>query len=135
MNPITSLTKVVRAANKRVLMYLLRVGLPRYGKRLLFVVSLFAGLKHLSHNELTELEVLNEKMSLASCTEALEIPVLYSNAIWKGCDLDKTVANGSLDACSLKVVSEMPSWLQYSDTSKMLEDARTVLQTAKLGLA
>ncbi|MNU63966.1 hypothetical protein D3C71_532320 [compost metagenome] len=134
MNPITSLTKVVAGANKRLLTRLLRVGLPRYGKRLLFVVSLFAGLKHLSHNELKELEALNEKMSLASCTEALEIPVLFSKRIWGDCDLDQTVANGSLEACSLKVVSAMPSWLQYSDTEKMLEDARTVMQTAKLGL-
>ncbi len=135
MNPITSLTKAVAGLNRRLLLRLLRVGLPRYGKRLLFAVSLFAGLKHLTHNELQELEVLNEKMSLSSSKEALEVPALLARTIWSGCNLDETVATGSLDACSLKVVEQMPKWLQYDDVKQMLDDARTVMQTAKLGLA
>lgn len=135
MNPITSLTKAVANLNKRLLVRLLRVGLPRYGKRMLFAVSLFAGLKHLSHNELEELEILNEKMALSSSTEALEVPALLARSIWANCNLDETVAAGSLDACSLKVVEKMPQWLQYGDVKQMLDDARTVMQTAKLGLA
>lgn len=135
MNPITSLTKAVASLNRRLLLRLLRVGLPRYGKRMLFAVSLYTGLKHLAHNDLQELEVLNEKMSLSSSTDALEVPALLSRSIWANCNLDETIATGSLDACSLKVVEKMPTWLQYADMKKMLEDARTVMQTAKLGLA
>lgn len=135
MNPITSITERISALNKRLLTRLLRVGLPRYGKRLFFVVSLFAGLKQLSHTELKDLELLNEKMKLASCAEALEIPALFSKRIWENCDLDKAVACGSLKAGADQVVRAMPSWMQYGDTAKMVEDARTVIQTARLGLA
>lgn len=135
MNPITSITELLAKVNKALVTKLLRVGLPRYGKRLFFVVSLFAGLKHLSHNELSELEHLNEKMSLASSTEALEIPALFAERIWRNCDLDKAVSCGSLKAGADQVVSAMPSWMQYGDTAKMVEDARTVIQAARLGLA
>lgn len=135
MNPITSITERVQDLNKRLVIRLLRVGLPRYGKRLLFVVSLFAGLKHLSHTELKDLELLNSRMDLASCTEALEIPVLFSQRIWKNCDLDQAIACGSLVAGAAQVVNAMPAWMQYGDTARMVEDARTVIQTAQLGLA
>lgn len=134
MNPMTSITERVSDLNQRLLSRLLRVGLPRYGKRLLFAVSLFAGLKQLSHTELKDLELLNTKMSLASCTEALEIPVLFSQRIWKNCDLDQAVTCGSLKAGAVQVVNAMPAWMQYGDTAKMVEDARTVIQTARLGL-
>lgn len=126
MNPITSITERVTALNKRLLTRLLRIGLPRYGKRLLFVVSLFAGLKQLSPTAQVDLELLNEKMDLASCTEALEIPVLFSQRIWGGCDLKAGAA---------QVVDAMPSWMQYGDTAKMMDDARMVIHTAQLGLA
>lgn len=135
MNPITAITERVSRLNHRLMTRLLRVGLPRYGKRLMFVVSLFAGLKQLSHTELKDLELLNKKMSLASCTEALEIPVLFSKRIWKNCDLDQAIACGSLGAGADQVVKAMPSWMQYGDTAKMVEDARTVIQTARLGVA
>lgn len=129
MNPITSITERVNRLNHRLLTRLLRVGLPRYGKRLLFIVSLFAGLKQLSPTEVVDLEVLNEKMALASCAEALEIPVLFSKRIWKNCNLDPRSTGAD------QVVNAMPSWLQYGDSAKMLEDARTVIQTVRLELA
>lgn len=135
MNPITSITELVARANKALVTRLLRVGLPRYGKRLLFVVSLFAGLKHLSQTELGDLERLNEKMGLSSSVEALEIPVHFAERIWRNCDLDKAASCGSLKAGADQVVNAMPSWMQYGDTAKMVDDARMVIQAARLGLA
>lgn len=131
MNLIDRFTARVESLNRRMLASLLKVGLPRYGKRLVFVVSLFAGLKHDAPVVAEDLMVLNDELQLASCHEALEFPASISGNIWNQCDLDAVGCQRDIDNSSRALVEQMPMWLRYSTFEKMVEDAKEVIRLVR----
>lgn len=134
---------LLRRANKRMIDFALTFGMPRYGKRMIFVVTLFVGLGRSNVVEMSALDKLNESLGVASNTEALKFPASLSQRIW-GCD-DLTCVAKALDdshvsdyqapaaisaACDV-VVSMMPKWMRYATEEKMLDDAKKVVQTTR----
>lgn len=92
MNLIGTATEKLERCNRRLLGVILRFGLPRYGKKLMLLVGVFSGLRHLKAITPDELERLNATLGLASCPEALEFPAMVSKRIWKGIELEGVIS-------------------------------------------
>lgn len=130
MKVIDRVTHKVETLNGRLLGAILKVGLPRYGKKLVFIASLFVGLKGKSSASVPGLTVLNEELKLASCTEALEFPAMFSQSIWGSCDLNH-LTPGCVEDTSRDLVNHVPSWLQYAPIEQMVQDTMRVVTLAR----
>jgi len=135
MNLIGRVTAKLQRLNRRLLGVILRFGLPRYGKKLMLLVSVFSGLRHLNAVTPVDLERLNTKLGLASCPEALEFPALVSKAIWKGCELDEVDFNTPCERSTDAVLAKIPQWLRYDTNEAMAEDIRSVVDHTRLQAA
>lgn len=130
MNLIGRVTKKLERLNGRLLDVILRFGVPRYGKKLMLLVSIFSGVRHQEPLTSVELERLNATLGLASCTEALEFPAIVSKRIWKQCDLQQEDLSKPQ-----QLLAKIPQWLRYDNDEKMVDDIRKVVNHSLLQVA
>lgn len=135
MKLIVKMTEKLQNLNRYLLGVILQFGLPRYGKKLMLLVSVFSGLRHLKAITPVDLERLNTHLGLASCTEALEFPALVSKVIWKGCKLNDVDFNTTCSQSTEAVLENIPKWLRYDTDEKMAEDIRNVVNHARMQAA
>lgn len=132
MNLIGAVTESLRRLNQRLLKMILQFGLPRYGKKLVLLVSIFSGLRHLKTVTSTDLEKLNAKLGLASCTEALEFPALVSKTVWERCEWDGDSLKNACHGSAADLVCRIPKWLRYDTSEVMAKDIRNVVIHSQL---
>lgn len=138
MKLLQRFTSLLGAFNRKLIELILAITTPRTGKRLIFVVSLFASLR--STTSIETLQVLNARLKVADNEQALGFPAAVSNRIWGRNTLScvageclgprncTTLCQEELSRMSIRVLSLMPKWMQYAPLEKMLEDALCVLQ-------
>lgn len=127
MNIITRLTVKLTTLNQRLLNTILQFGIPRYGKKLVLLVSIFSGLQQLKKVTHEDLESLNVELGLASCSEALEFPALVSKQVWDRYDFQDSELDGTKECSAISLFNKVPTWLRYDTNEKMLRDIRDVL--------
>lgn len=135
MNLIQQVTSQLATLNRKLVTHILAVGMPRYGKKLVFVVSLFVSLKRNKVGSSADLCMLNDELRLASCVEALEFPAMFSSKVWESCDINSKACKPTLEEGSKAVVDIMPKWLQYDSIEHMVADAKQVLHLVHPALA
>ena len=135
MNLIGTATEKLERCNHRLLGVILRFVLPRYGKKLMLLVGVFSGLRHLKAITPDELERLNATLGLASCPEALEFPAMVSKRIWKGIELEGVDLNTASESTYDKLVANIPQWLRYDTNEVMVDDIRGVVNHTRLQAA
>lgn len=135
MNLIGTATEKLARVNQRLLKMILQFGLPRYGKKLVLLVSVFSGLRHLNAVSTTDLEHLNTTLGLASCPEALEFPAMVSKTVWERCEWDDRSLKVACQGSSAELVRCIPQWLRYDTFDVMAEDIRNVVRHSQLQTA
>ena len=130
MNLVQSLTRAVARLNRQLLCRLLSVGLPRYGKRMLFVVGLCYWLRGRQQLDHETLQVINEHLKLASCPEALEFPALVSSHFWES-ELGLPKDHKEAVVCGANLVESMPAWIRYASPEKILVDIMEVMRLVR----
>lgn len=107
-------------------------------KRIVFLTSLPARLKETNKFDDETLTKLNRVMSLGKRSDALEISIFLSKAVWCGQGAKEilgttTPANALAAAPSpgivANIISNMPSWLRYGDDEEIKEDVMQLLKS------
>ena len=142
MKLLQHLISLLRVANRFLIGLLLTIGVSKHGKRLIFVVTLFAGLNKARETSLESLQTLNNKLGVTEYDAALEFPVLMAGRIWGDLTLDcvlggectggrqcQSLCQEELARMADKVLSIMPKWMRYAPLETMLKDAEQVVQT------
>lgn len=135
MNLISKLTLGLERLNHRLLGTILQFGLPQYGKKLVLLVSIFSGLQKLKVVTQEDLENLNVELGLASCPEALEFPALVSKKVWKGYRFEDSLVEGNKEGSIQAIFDNVPKWLLYANSEKMLADIRSIVNHTALKTA
>lgn len=116
--------------------------LPKRTKRLIFIASLTARLKGMEMLDVILLHKLNKLMNLCNTEAALKLPISLSKAIWHGMtpreifnqDVNNICTNdvAAINRMSIHVVSVMPEWLKYADTSVVIKDIKELLYNCNI---
>ena len=141
-----ALTRRLRRLNEVLVGTLLSFLLPKYGKRMLFVVSLFTlvgGDKAKKHEILSQ---LNRVMHLAEDERALDFSAVIANKVLNQQDMKQLLLGAlhgrhigdDLPLSEVRVLArtlleKTPLWLRYDNEEKMVYDAeRAVLSAGKI---
>ena len=146
MKLFASISRGLKNFNTKIINVFLTYAIPKYGKRMIYVVSLFAsvgGKDAKSHDMLVQ---LNKVMQLSHDERALDFSAMIANRTLNSSELNKLISDvcgqdkekpfydlNDARVIARKVVSQTPRWLRYDSEDKMTYDAeRTVLSAAKL---
>lgn len=128
------------------LISLFRIFVPSKGKRMMYLVSIYSQLVEDKILEATTLDNLNMKLNLACQSEALQLPMELSEAIWKDisfkdlfktelgqfyhCDENHCMPFTDAQIISARIVDKTPRWLMYDDKPNMVRDLATLFYAA-----
>lgn len=137
MKLVQRFTSILSRLNRSLLESLLQLGMPRFGKRLVFVVSLYVGLNTASRAPFEALQALNDRLKVADNVLALELPAMASKAIW-GTKAQRCVVGASeslggrqcqeeLSRVSAAILAVTPKWMRYAPPAEMLDDVEAVV--------
>lgn len=128
---------------KVTLLTLLGLLIPRHGKRIMFVTSVYLHLAGEKSPDRPVLIKLNEALKLAQTEEALLLPARLYQYFWNERLEDvlclycpKEMLHGNVDpfqvagVCNLLVAST-PHWLRYGQYGDMVKDTMKALQSAR----
>lgn len=111
--------------------------LPSRIKRNVFLTSLPARLKETNKFDNETLSKLNRVMALGNRTDALEISVFLSKAVWRGQSGEEilgtsasveSLAKAPSPGIIANIINKTPAWLHY-DEEKMKKDVVRLLQS------
>ena len=110
--------------------------LPRYGKRAIFLTTLFVHIAKLSLAHRKLLEEFNQKFRVVKGDSALGFPTAFCNAVWRGRELDisndsrtlKDLTAEDLDLIAERAIHSLPEWSRYGEQSTVRAEAREVLR-------
>ena len=109
--------------------------LPKHGKRIIFVSSLYAQVTQLERMKADVVSKLNSVMNLAYREEALHLPAAISRVVWRnsrvGQVLTRELLNQDIDEKKMREVSQSvvkltPVWMRYGDKD-MENDVRSLI--------
>lgn len=143
MSVVNSINQRLGRLNRRLRNSILSIALPRHGKRMFFVVSLFVALGDKDAEAKEALHLLNEKLKVSSTDEALNFPATLSSRVWgKGrlmCALGGKCTRGYANDIAFQedlqkmcdyVLLLMPSWLRYGSKDEIVQDIKAVVETS-----
>lgn len=129
-------TAPASGTENRVVSFVLSKMLSNHGKRVMFVTSLYSRVVRFESLKAEAIEKLNDVMQLASNPNALELPTMAKNFIWKDRDiqtlLNETTLRNNIPEAEAQVISESvvdlaPHWLQYP-RDKMIDDVMSLIR-------
>lgn len=110
-------------------------------KRLIFIATLFAGIKNITELDKRSLQKFNELLKLSEIDEAIGLPMMFGNSLWrrklpegifvvyqKRAVLQLSeVDNNNLSQAQLRIVAntiinQTPGWLMYGSRRTMRVD-------------
>lgn len=119
-------------------------------KRLIFLSTLFAGIKEVSEPNKETLERLNKIFNLCDVQEAIALPICLGNNMWNKrlpdglylmhrpqpvlhlCDIDDDMCNDAeMRIIATTIISVTPAWLLYDSKRAMREDIVTLFKSMK----
>lgn len=118
------------------LMFCLSKLLPKHGKRIIFISSLYVQVTQLERLKADVVSKLNTVMNLAHREEALHFPAAISQLVWRNSPvgnvltkelLDQDIDDVKVREVSKKVVNLTPNYLRYGTPSDMEEDVRSLI--------
>lgn len=95
-------------------------------RRMCVIASLHAQLVKCSSNDCAAIQRLNERMNLVSDVNAMKIPTLFGNVIWKNVPYVEKVDFTS-DRMIHRIIRSTPCWLNYGTDEKLESDIRILL--------
>lgn len=106
--------------------------LPRYGKRAIFLTTLFIEISKISPEHKQLLEKLNERIHIVKDKDALLLPAALHRRIWSQRHLNIRNQEGEfseqeLDGICWRIVDTVPELSRYGDRNKVLEETRKVV--------
>lgn len=113
--------------------------LPKHGKRIIFISSLYVQVSQLERLKADVMSKLNAVMNLAHREEALQFPAAISQMVWRDSPignvltqelLDQNVDDVKVREVSQRVVELAPKWVRYG-TSDMLDDVRSLIRNGR----
>lgn len=128
-----------------------RVFVPSKGKKMMYIVSIYSQLVEDKILEATTLDKLNMKLNLACQPEALRLPMVLGEAIWKDisfkdmfkeelgqyyhCDDTHCMPFADAQIISARIVDRTPWWLRYDTKVTMAQDLATLFYAASAKIA
>lgn len=95
-------------------------------RRMCVIASLHAQLVKCSSDDTGSICRLNERMQLVADSNAMKLPTLFGNIIWKNVPtVDKV--NLSSDRMVHRIIRSMPCWLNYGTDEKLEADIKSLL--------
>lgn len=126
---------------KRALARFIDWVLPIRIKRLIFISTLFAGIKNITDPSDTHLHKLNDLMKLSEIDQAIGLPMCFGNWLWKKrlpegiflryqkdsvlqlCEINnKELSDVEMRIIANTVINRTPAWLLYTSRRKMRDD-------------
>lgn len=110
--------------------------LPDRAKRMIFVASLSATVKHTSELDASFLKKLNALMGLCRNADSLRIPAPVIKVIWDGRIVhdvsrvfteSKTVSDRDISLVISSIKNQIPDWLNYGETD-IDHDLKTLIE-------
>lgn len=95
-------------------------------RRMCVMASLHAQLVKCSSDDCNSINRLNERMNLVADANAMKIPTLFGNVIWKNIPSVEKVDLTS-DRIVRRIMRSMPCWLNYGTDAKLESDIRSLL--------
>lgn len=95
-------------------------------RRMCVMASLHAQLVKCSSNDVQCIKRLNERMQLVADSNALKLPTLFGDVIWKNVPPVEKV-NLESDRIVRRIIRSMPCWLNYGTQEKLESDIRCLL--------
>lgn len=95
-------------------------------RRMCVMASLHAQLINCSSDDCKLINRLNERMNLVADANAMKIPTLFGNVIWKNIPSVEKVDFTS-DRIVRRIMRSMPCWLNYGTDEKLESDIRSLL--------
>lgn len=116
----------------RLLTRLVVFCLPRYGKRAIFLTTLFIEISKISPNHKQLLANLNERIGIVGDVDALMLPAALHRRVWNKRHLDIRSREGGisdkeLDGICQRIVKTVPELSKYGDRAKVLRETREVV--------
>lgn len=117
---------------------LLTVCLPRNGKRMLLLTSLFVEVAQIDPTERSYLQELNQRLKLASHVDAMVIPARMHQRFWCKTALSRLLkgrpaqpSEAEIWEAAQRVLAFAPLWVRYDTEERMLMDIREVLMVSR----
>lgn len=95
-------------------------------RRMCVIASLHAQLVRCSSDDVKSINRLNEHMQLVADSNAMKLPTLFGNVIWKNIPPVEKV-NLQSDRIVRRIIRSMPCWLNYGTQEKLESDIRCLL--------
>lgn len=97
----------------------------KHGKRIMFISSLYAQITQLERLKADTVSKLNAVMGLATREEAIQLPVTFSRAIWRGKDISSVltptlmdqqdVDQNEIQRVAKQLIAMAPAWMRYPE--------------------
>lgn len=95
-------------------------------RRMCVIASLHAQLVKCSSDDNSSIKRLNERMQLVADSNAMKLPTLFGNVIWKNIpSVDKVDLTS--DRMVRRIIRSMPCWLNYGTDEKLENDIKCLL--------
>lgn len=106
--------------------------LPRYGKRAIFLTTLFIEISKISPGHKQLLEMLNERVGIVKDANALLFPAALHRRVWRERHLVIRESNGELSEKELmgicqRVIKTVPELSRYGKREDVMKDTRNVV--------
>ena len=132
---------------RRVIATFVRRFMPKKTKRLVFISTLFAGIKDIQETSPEHLQCLNELMGLCEIKEAISLPMFFGAMLWKKklpegiflhyrknpplqlCEINnKELSEVEMRVIANTIINHTPCWLLYTSRRKMRDDLVLLLE-------
>lgn len=119
---------------------ILRLILPRKGKRAVFLTTLFMEIAKISPAHEKALKELNDYLKIVDDVESLRLPASLHKSVWKDKEFIIKSRTGSftqkeINGICHRAIREIPEWSHYEDYDKVFEDTRKVILAYLNGVA
>lgn len=95
-------------------------------RRMCVIASLHAQLVKCSSDDNRSICRLNERMQLVADSNAMKLPTLFGNVIWKNIpQVDKVDLTS--DRMVRRIIRSMPCWLNYGTQERLESDIKSLL--------
>lgn len=127
-------------ASARLLRHIVPSMMPKYGKRAVFLTTLFMEIAKLSPSHKQLVEELNHRLHLVENDAALNFPMSLKETVWGGHQLnirnrkpdEVEISDLELEGMARRIISHGGKWSRYDDYQKVLEDTKEVIRTSIL---
>ena len=116
---------------RRLFIRLLVFLLPRYGRRAIFLTTLFFEITHLSPEHERILHIINARLKIVKNPNALSFPAMLRPLVWSENPIvirnAENIDYTDLMGLSQRIHRQMPLWTSYNDRDKVVGEIYELL--------